>query len=354
MAFVPNIPPPKQLRIYQATIKWMKENNNKNKDCFRQEYVIVAENEREARAIAQNHRHPLLFNTKEYEDNITIKDFGPPQNVTTFYTSPIFPDTYKPVLPGKPGDIPTDPATDKNYLSANDKDILKLRETLKTEQENTKKQQENWKMEEAKWQALLNEKEKRIQDQQQALLDKEISLTESLAENNRTWEKKLEDNKKEQTETLNQIDILKRQNQDMKTVKKNLEEENKTLKTEKENLKTENEKLKKKINKNKNKTKESPSTQTSDGNKYQEQEQELIDISLKMGMLAVMILQDSSNEEERRINDEIMNEFQRDHNVPKNYFEYQEKEKEQGREVTSIENYVTSLIRQRQKNKQKK
>ena len=363
---IPNQPPAKQLRIYQAIIKWTKKDKEENKLNYRQEYVIVAETPQEARMIAESHIHPLLFSKKEYTINITIKDFGIPQNVTTFYTSPILPDTYKPVIPGNTENTPVDPATDKNYISESEKDIRKLKEALQQEQENTKKAQEQQQMEEAKWTALLKEKDGIIAEKEKELTDKNIEITNRLAENNREWENRTKENKKEQDKIKKTIDRLKRQNTDIIAVKHELTKENQTLKEKNKAL---TKQLKNKTGIKNENTEESWKNKhaeilaqykelqylhqslENDVAKQKERETELIDIALKTGIISTLLLLGNNESDSDGLDEKILTEMQKDHSVPLNYFNLQEKEIKEGKTVTPIETYLETVMREKKENR---
>jgi hypothetical protein len=125
--------PTEQVRVYKAILKWTRKDViTKKENTYRQEYVIMATNPKDAKNIASNHIHPTIFPKNNYDIEIQIKDLGIPHTSTTFYTSPIIPDTYKRIIP-EDADAPVDPSIE-NDKKLRDK-IKKLQSDLKSEKQ---------------------------------------------------------------------------------------------------------------------------------------------------------------------------------------------------------------------------
>ena len=93
-------------RLYYAKGTWME----KNGQIYSQEYIISAHDKGTAIQIAHNHL-PAKF-TRDISPkpgdtaDIIIRDYGMPLPNRTYYSSPIFPNTYKSVMPGPAKNTP--------------------------------------------------------------------------------------------------------------------------------------------------------------------------------------------------------------------------------------------------------
>lgn len=87
-------------RLYHVTGKW-----TENEQTYRQDFVIAAVNEQDALQIGKNHI-PLKITKSGTNLDIKVRDYGIPQSNRTYYSSPILPDSYRPVMPGPIERIP--------------------------------------------------------------------------------------------------------------------------------------------------------------------------------------------------------------------------------------------------------
>lgn len=97
----PRIPKVDNTRLYSVTAIWKDKDN---KSIYRQEFIIAATNEKDALNIGHNHIPSKLTNSIDPHpaDNVklTVRDYGMPLPNRTYYSSPILPNSYKPVMPG--------------------------------------------------------------------------------------------------------------------------------------------------------------------------------------------------------------------------------------------------------------
>lgn len=100
---IPDIKKEEHVRLYRAVASWTEENNNE-KEQYRQEFIISALNEKDALIIAHNHLPmTLTSDTKPTADDkvdLSLQDYGMPLPNRTYYSSPILPNNYKLIKPG--------------------------------------------------------------------------------------------------------------------------------------------------------------------------------------------------------------------------------------------------------------
>ena len=100
---IPDIKKEEHVRLYRAVASWTEENNNE-KEQYRQEFIISALNEKNALIIAHNHLPmTLTSDTKPTADDkvdLSLQDYGMPLPNRTYYSSPILPNNYKLIKPG--------------------------------------------------------------------------------------------------------------------------------------------------------------------------------------------------------------------------------------------------------------
>lgn len=81
-------------RLYHVTGKW-----TENGKVYRQDFMVAAQDEQDALQIGKNHI-PLKITQSGSNLEMQVRDYGIPQPNRTYYSSPILPNTYKPVMPG--------------------------------------------------------------------------------------------------------------------------------------------------------------------------------------------------------------------------------------------------------------
>lgn len=95
--FHPEIHTHDSTHLFEVTASWNDEYDNSKW----QQNIVAAKDRADAAAIARNHI-PATVQNKINPDDIKMRilDLGPTQKDRTYYTSPVLPDTYKPIEPG--------------------------------------------------------------------------------------------------------------------------------------------------------------------------------------------------------------------------------------------------------------
>lgn len=96
-----NIKKVNNTRLYHVTGKWIEKDQT-----YRQDFMIAAKNEQDALQIGKNHIPLKIIQSGTNSPEFQVRDYGIPQSNRTYYSSPILPNTYKPVMPGPIERIP--------------------------------------------------------------------------------------------------------------------------------------------------------------------------------------------------------------------------------------------------------